>query len=150
MNYVQALYDNLLLLGEYDLQKVGGLSARFFWERRTFLDCRGDLQLSSHNMTLGLGVKLITQSHDFSSGQLGPVIHKRVHIYEHTFVGSFSVLYNCVLEPHTVVACGSVVRNMTVPTYTMVEGNPAQIIKEYKDGKWIPVERKYYVDSLHR
>jgi len=140
MDYEQLLRDNFLLKGSYDPQKVGGLPAKFFWDRRTFLDCRGDLQLSPRNMTLGFWVKILTQSHDFGVASVGPVVDRRVYIREHTFVGSFSVLYNCVLEPYSIVACGSVVRNMIVPSYTIVEGNPARVIRRYKNGEWVSVE----------
>jgi len=136
-SYLNGLIEHGLLKGTYDPGKVGGLSPKFFWDRRTFLDCRGNLSIAPKNVTLGFNVRILTQSHDMSRGELGPVIDKRVVIEPHTFIGSFAVLYNCIIRHHAVVACGSVVRNKEVFPYTMVEGNPAKVVKRYIDGEWV-------------
>jgi acetyltransferase-like isoleucine patch superfamily enzyme len=125
-----------LLKGEFSASKVGGLPPSFFWDRQTWLGCRGDPRICPQNVTLGFGVKIITCSHDFLKGEVGPSIPKKVWIDQHVFVGSFAILYNCHLMHNSVVACGSVVRNITVPPYTMVEGNPARPVRQYKDGSW--------------
>ena len=136
MDYLAEMLGAGLLKGEFEKTKVGGLPSKFFWDRQTWLDCRGDLRICPQNVTLGFGVKIITCSHDFSMGEVGSSIFKKVWIDQHVFVGSFSILYNCHLMHNVVVACGSVVRNITVPPYTMVEGNPAIPIKQYINEKW--------------
>lgn len=136
IDYIALLRDRALILGEYDFSKVGGLPPQFFWDRQTMVDFRGDLRICPLNVTFGRGVRILTASHDFSSGEVGPTVYKKVHIGQHVFVGGYSLLYNCILQHHSVVACGSVVRNMLVPSFCMIEGNPARIIKRFIDGRW--------------
>lgn len=141
IDYLKLLIDNRMILGQWDDTKVYGLWPQWFWDRQVDLvDFRGDLQFrDDKSITWGFRVKAITASHDFSSGSIGPVAIKRVWIEQGVFVGSFALLYNCWLQEHSVVACGSVVRNMIVEPYTMVEGNPARVIKRFINGKWVRV-----------
>ena len=140
MDYLQMMKDRWLVRGDWDASKVSNLTPQYFWGRQTYLDFRGDLRV--HPMiTLGPNVKLLTASHDFSQGTLGPTVFKRVWIDEGAFVGGFSLLYNCHIKHHAIVACGAVVRNMTVEPHTIVEGNPAHVTRRFVDGKWIGVER---------
>jgi acetyltransferase-like isoleucine patch superfamily enzyme len=127
-----------MILGEYDSSKVGGLPPVYFWERKTSLDFRGDLRIDNM-VTLGPWVKILTASHDFENGQLGTTVFKKCWLDFQCFIGGYSLLYNCHVKRYGVVACGSVVRNMTVEPYTMVEGNPARLIKRFIDGKWVRV-----------
>lgn len=137
--YLELMRQHHLVRGEWEPSKVSGLPPKYFWDRYTYVDMAGDLRI--HNMmTLGPHVKTLTASHDFSTGSIGKVVYKRVWIDESAFVGGFSILYNCHLQHHCIVACGSVVRNMTVPPWTMVEGNPARPIKRFENGKWVPIE----------
>lgn len=128
-----------MFLGEYDAGKVSGLTPQWFWDRRCgLIDFRGDLQIrSALNITFGFGVSAITASHRFNGVDL---VHemdvKKCWIDENVFVGSLSILYNCHLGHHSIVSVGSVVMNMVVPPYCMVEGNPARIVREYRDGRW--------------
>jgi len=62
---------------------------------------------------------------------------KPVTIDEGAQIYSFSLLYNCHIKHHAVVACGAVVRNMTVEPWTMVEGNPAKVIKKWDGERWV-------------
>lgn len=139
--YLQMCNDRGIFLGTYDPSKVSGLIPQWFWDRRCdMIDFRGDLQIrSAMNITFGFRVGVLTASHTFANGVIGEVELKHVWIDEHVFVGSYAVLYNCHLNHHVVVACGSVVRNMVVQPYTMVEGNPARIIKKYEGGKWVRI-----------
>lgn len=139
--YLRLCIDNRMFLGTYDPAKVSGLNPQWFWDRRVdLIDFRGDLQIRS-NMTCAIGfrVRILTASHDFTTGYLGEHIDKYVWIDPNTFIGSFALLYNCHIQTGAVVACGSVVRNMIVPPHTMVEGNPARVIKEYKNGAWMRI-----------
>lgn len=136
---LQLLITNRMFLGDYDPDKVSGLTPQWFWDRRVdLIDFRGDLQIrSKQNCALGFRVRIITASHDFTTGYLGEHVNKYVWIDPNTFIGSFALLYNCHIQEGVVVAAGAVVRNMIVPPHTMVEGNPARIVKEFIDGKWI-------------
>jgi acetyltransferase-like isoleucine patch superfamily enzyme len=140
------------LHGTFSLEKAGH-PAGFYNTRKTFLDFRGPLSI--HPSTgWGWYAVVITTSHDTISGEtihgenMTGVVEKPVTIDEGAYIGSYAILYNCHIQHHAIVACGAVVRNMTVPPYTIVEGNPARIVKEYRDGKWIPVERKDDVGIL--
>ena len=137
-DYLQLLKDHAILLGEFDPAKVDNLYPQWFWDRRvSLIDFRGDLRfIDSQSITWGFHISAITASHDFSSGSCGTTIIKKVWVEGGSFVGSGAFLYNCHIKPHAVVACGSVVRNITVEPFTMVEGNPARVIKKYIDGAW--------------
>ena len=144
-DYLQLLIDNRMILGTFDEKKVSGLIPQWFWDRQvSLIDFRGDLQLRDNmSITFGFRVSCITASHDFNSGAIGPVKIKKVWVEKGVFVGSFSILYDCWLQEHSVVSVGSVVRGMIIPPYCMVEGNPARIIKEYIDGHWRPYKKVY-------
>lgn len=136
---LKQLYDNWHFIGEYDPAKVSGLPPEWFLTRQfDLVDFRGDLQIRS-NATCNFGrrVRILTASHDFTSGWMGEHVNKYVWIDPDTFIGSFALLYNCHIQEGAVVACGAVVRNMIVPPNTMVEGNPARIIKIFENGKWV-------------
>jgi len=135
--YLNGLIQAGLVLGEWDQSKVGGLSPQFFWDRRTFVDFRGDLRICPRNVTLGFWVKLITATHDFTTGELGHRISVPVHIEQHAFIGSYALLHNCMIRHHARVGCGAVVVNKDVPPYTTVAGNPARIVSEWINGVWV-------------
>lgn len=116
-----------------------GRDEQYFHMRRTWLDCRGPLTIHK-TAVFGFGVKIITMSHRMEHGKFTVALKtKPVTIDEGAQVYSFSLLYNCHIEHHAVVACGSVVRNMTVLPWTMVEGNPARVIKKWNGEEWVPV-----------
>lgn len=109
----------------------------YFAMRYMWLDCRGPLTISS-TAVFGFCVKIITRSHVMDGGEFDVhVVDKPVRIDDGAQVYSFSLLYNCHIKHHAVVACGSVVRNMTVEPWTMVEGNPARIVKYWDGEKWV-------------
>jgi hypothetical protein len=138
---LELLKANRNILGDYDASKVSGLEPQWFWDRRVdLIDFRGDLQIRSNlNCSFGFRVRILTASHDFSTGYLGEHVNKHVWIDPNTFIGSFALLYNCHIQEGAVVACGAVVRNMVVPAHTMVAGNPARVIKIWRDDKWMKV-----------
>ena len=130
-----------LLHGQWTSAKIGKPLA-YFETRRTFLDCRGPLKIDPTS-EWGWFVMVLTQSHDVSSGEYtNPVVQRGVTVDEHAWIGSRAVLYNCHIQHHAIVACGAVVRNLTVEPYTVVEGNPAQVCKRFVDGQWVKVERR--------
>jgi acetyltransferase-like isoleucine patch superfamily enzyme len=142
-DYLQLLNDHGMILGTWDQTKVH-VSPQWFWDRRIdLIDFRGDLRFFEPNsITFGFRIKVLTASHDMSAGTVGPMAIKRVWVHGPVFVGSGALLYNCELMPRSVVACGAVVRNMTVQSDTMVEGNPARVVKRYVNGQWQRVERQ--------
>jgi acetyltransferase-like isoleucine patch superfamily enzyme len=137
-DYLQLLQEHCLFLGDFDIKKVGK-PAEYFWTHQIWIDFRGDVKIHP-DAFVGYGVKILTASHIFETGVCGKAILKHVWIDDSSFVGAFSLLYNCWLQHHAVVAAGAVVRNITVPPYCIVEGNPAKIVKQFKEGRWQRVE----------
>ena len=118
-----------------------GKPLSYFHLRNIFLDCRGKLSIHPAS-EWGWFVTVITASHDISSGQYaGGPIERSVTVGEYAWICSNALLYNCHVKHHGIVACGAVVRNMTVEPYTIVEGNPARPTRRYADGQWIGIER---------
>jgi len=116
-----------------------GRDEQYFHIRRTWLDCRGPLTIHK-TAAFGFGVKILTLSHDMSGGEfMVRAIRKPVTIDEGAQIYSFSLLYNCHIKHHAVIACGSVVRSMTVEPWTMVAGNPARVIKKWDGERWVAV-----------
>lgn len=138
---LQYLIDHGILYGTFDSSKVSGMPPEWFTDRQVdFLDFRGDLQLRSTEICLGRHVRLITAGHVISNGKYGPQALKHVWIEKDTFIGSYSILYNCTICEGAVVSVGSVVANMIIPPFHMVEGNPARLIGVFKDGLWRRIE----------
>ena len=137
--YLERMVKEGILLGKWDGGKVSGLKPEWFVARQVdMLDMRGDLQIrSSEDILLGRHVRFITASHEFVDGGFsGEMQVRRCWVDHHAFVGSYAILYNCHIGHHAVVSVGSVVSNMVVPEWCMVEGNPARIVREYRDGRW--------------
>ena len=138
---IKKMIDDGLLEGDFSVKKAGH-PASYYATRHIYLDCRGSLQI--HPSTgWGNWIGTITWSHDARSGvtvigeDMTPAVDRPVTVDEGAYIGSFALLYNCHIKHHSIVACGAVVRNMTVEPYTIVEGNPARVIKKFIDGKWI-------------
>lgn len=138
VDYLHLLKDNGHLLGEWDSNKVSGLTPQWFWDRRIdLLDFRGDLQIrSAKNITFGFRVCILTASHRLNEGGCSEGVLKHVWIDECATIFTRALLYNCHIGHHAIVAAGSVVMNMVVPPYTLVEGNPAKITRKYTEGRW--------------
>jgi hypothetical protein len=139
MDFLKALVDNHQIIGDWDTDKVSGLTPEWFYKRWIdILDFRGDLQIRGLNIVLGRKVAIITASHDIRSGiPSADALLKKVWIEKNTYIGARSILYNCHIMEGAIVACGAVVRNMDVPPYSIVEGNPARVIKTFKGGEWV-------------
>jgi acetyltransferase-like isoleucine patch superfamily enzyme len=113
-----------------------GKTEHYFYERYCFVDCRGNNLVIDKDANIGVGVKIITTSHDIFDGNFGIINNRPVIIEKNTFIGSFSILYNCTIKEGAIVSIGSVVSGMVVPPYTAVAGNPAKIVAEFIDGRW--------------
>lgn len=134
---LQKLIDDGVLFGEFDSSKVSGLTPTWFADRQVdFLDFRGDLRFLDTEILLGRHVRMITASHVINTGRYGGTALKYVWIEAYAFIGSYSLLYNCHIGEGAVVNCGSVVSNMVVEPYTMVEGNPARVVGRFENGLW--------------
>jgi len=130
-----------LLHGVPHPDKIGKPLA-YFNLRNIFLDCRGDLQIHPTS-EWGWFVMIITASHDISSGQYSDgAVERKVIVDEYAWIGSRALLYNCHVKHHGIVACGAVVRNMTVEPFTIVEGNPAVPTRHFVDGEWKPIAER--------
>jgi len=139
-----ATNEEIAMMGKHTIHGIWteekiGKGLPYFCTRETFLDCRGTLKIHPTS-EWGWYVMVLTASHDISSGQYTTgAINRSVIVDEYAWIGSRALLYNCHIKHHAIVACGAVVRNMTVEPYTVVEGNPALAVKRYVDGQWIPI-----------
>lgn len=134
------MLDRHLLRGDWTPEKVGR-DLSYFDMRDVNLDCRGPLKIHPTS-NWGTRILVITRSHDVSGGAYSPkTVERPVTVDEGAWIGSGALLYNCHIKHHATVACGAVVRNMTVEPYTIVEGNPAVPTRRYVDGQWIAIER---------
>jgi serine acetyltransferase len=121
--------------GEFD-PSMAKHGEHYYSQRLAFLDFRGTMNISplSH---FGIGVKILTTSHSIETGELhGPILDRPVIVDDCAWITSFSILFNCHIKHHAIVATGSVVRNMTVEPYSIVEGNPAKVVAEWDGKKW--------------
>ena len=118
-----------------DVQK----SRKFFEERHCFIDCRGRLVVARSSVW-GFNICVYTASHNISRGFVEEMLAREVVVRPHAWIASSVILYNCFIGDGAVVSVGSVVANMTVPPHTMVEGNPAKIIKKFENGQWSKVD----------
>lgn len=80
----------------------------------------------------GHDVCLLARGHDynfFNEERHNKIIEKPIHIKEGAWIGTRAIILGGVtIGKHSVVAAGSVIRK-NVPDYTIVGGNPAEIIK---------------------
>lgn len=121
-------------------QEQIGHPLEYFALRKIFLDCRGELRIHPDS-EWGWFVTVITQTHNISKGEwFVGTASRKVIVDEHAWICSNALLYNCHVKHHGIVACGAVVRNMTVEPYTIVEGNPAVPTRRFVDGKWESIE----------
>ena len=120
------------------------LPKEYFLTRGCFIDARGTLEIDDTS-TWGIGVKIITKSHDIAyNNTVGKVVDRPVVVKANAWIGSFSLLYNCIIGEGSVVAAGSVVRSCEIMPGVMVAGNPAQKIAARNDnGKWIYFNPKW-------
>lgn len=120
------------ILGDFRTQPNCGLSQSYFEQRDCFLDCREPNMLNiSSEANIGYENHFITQTHDINPGKFGRLTGRPIVIGAKAFITSFCTLYHCFIGEGAVVAVGSVVRSMSVEPWTVVEGNPARIIKRY-------------------
>lgn len=125
-------------MSKYDI----GKTEQYWKERGIRLDWRGHEKVHIHkDSKFGYSVVMMTGTHDphpvrfhGSGGNTRPLI-----IEKDAWIASYARLFNCHIGEGAVVAYGAVVRSRMVPPWTMVEGNPAQIIARFDHDldKWI-------------
>lgn len=115
----------------------------FYQKRRIQLDTRGPLHIHPRSRW-GFDIRVLTASHDPETRQTVP---RPVTVEEDAWICSHSILYNCVIGRGAIVAAGSVVRSCEVRPYTMVAGNPVQVIARCPDrlphSPWVYVDKKW-------
>jgi len=100
----------------------------------TLLDCRGKLRIHK-TAVFGFHVTILTASHLYDEKGLGRRWLRTVLIDEHAWVGTRALVYNSHIQEHAIVGAGAVVKNVVVPAWSLVEGNPAVIVGEFDTEK---------------
>jgi acetyltransferase-like isoleucine patch superfamily enzyme len=109
------------------------------WLNDAFLDVQNIITIESR-VNFGHQVKILTGSHDVKKfwKEREKSLSRPVIIRTGAWIASFAIILpGTEIGEHSVVAAGSVVRGK-VPPYTLVAGNPAQIVKDLhpkKDAK---------------
>ena len=133
-----------------DLPRSVGRPWAYFEERGCVLDTRGPLRIAASSRW-GLGVKVITRSHDVHDWPtVGETIDRGVQVDEGVWIGSFCVLMGCHIGAHSIVAAGTVVRCQDVAPWVMVAGNPARVIARWDGTQWayLPEDVTQFTRSL--
>lgn len=128
------------IMGHFGSQKIPlPFDPSYFEIRDCVIDCRTPGMIEIHpTANIGWWVKMIVQTHNIDPGMFGQVNSRPIKIGANAFIAGGAMLYNCEIGEGAVVACGAVVRNMKVPAWCVVEGNPAKVIKKYnfETKKW--------------
>jgi len=111
----------------------------------TFISSNNDIKIGNHVI---IAPYVFISDHDHGFYDINKNLHQQalseggsVKIEDNVFLGvKSSILKNVTIGTHSVVAANSVVIK-DVPSYSIVAGNPAQIIKRYnfKKKKWLKV-----------
>ena len=117
--------------GTYDKSKAGHPEI-YFVQRNTSIDYRGELKISPLSLW-GYENMVITASHDIILKGSFTQEMRGAHVFvdDYAWITSRTILYNCHIMTHAIVAVGAVVSNMIVQPYNVVAGNPAVVIAMY-------------------
>lgn len=124
------------LHGEPTPEKIGH-PLDYFRQRDIRLDCRGDLKIHP-GCHIAQEVMIITCGHDPRNTHYGRLTYRPVHIADKAFIYNRAILFDCHIGEGAIVRPGTVVASRDVPSYTIVEGNPAAIVAEWDNslGMW--------------
>lgn len=129
------------IIGEFKKQPRIKLPQDYFIARNICLDCRyPDTIEIDETANFGFGVKILVGTHNIEPGKFGDVQIRPITIAKQAWVASEAILFNCRIGEGSIVAAGTVVRSMKVLPWTMVEGNPAKVIKHLHGNKWAPCD----------
>lgn len=113
----------------------------YFAQRFCFIDYRGYIEVDP-TAEFGFNISIYTASHpadwllkDFTT----QLYRTSVVIRARVWICSNVTLYNCMIGEGAVVGLGSVVRSKDVAPFTMVAGNPVQVIAKFEEGRWIDI-----------
>ncbi len=138
-------------IGDWPSDGRVGLPLSYFVKRGCLIDCRGPLTISASSIW-GIGVKVLTESHDICAGpgKLGRVIPYGVRVDAGAWIGSYAVLAGCWIGEGAIVAAGSVVRGQTVAPGVIVAGNPARVVARWDGRQWayLPAEESGFWREL--
>lgn len=126
-------------LGDLRNQPHCKLPQSYFEGRDCWVDCREDDTLwISDEARIGWNNTFITQSHNSHPDKFGTLLGRKIIIESKAWITSHCILYNCRIGEGSIVAAGSVVRSQQIPAWSMVEGNPARVIKTWNRAteKW--------------
>lgn len=119
----------------------------YYAMRRIRLDRRGPLSIHPESHW-GFDVTVITASHDLLDWFKGAK-PRPVTVGAYAWICSNVVLFNCIIGEGAIVAVGSVVRSCEVKPWTMVAGNPPEVIAHCPDcapdRPWVYVAEKWRV-----
>lgn len=128
------------LHGEPTPEKIGH-PLDYYRQRDIRLDCRGDLRIHP-GCHIAQEVMIITAGHDPRWSHYGRLTYRPVHVDEGAFIYNKAILFDCHIGKCAIVRPGTVVASRDVPPYTIVEGNPAQIVARWDHGckawYWLP------------
>ncbi len=128
----------LKVIGNFEDQPNIGHDRTYFDQRDITLDCRFRDAIRIHpSAVLSVGDRIITLSHEADAAGNGTLRQRPVEIGANAWIGAYVTLYNCTIGKHSVVGIGSVVASRDVPDFCMVEGDPAEIIARYENGRWV-------------
>ncbi len=134
------------IMGDFEAQNIGH-PREYFVNRGICLDCRGPVRISAGSMW-GFYVLVLTGTHRLSNRD---VVYRPVTVEAEAWIASNATLFNCHVGRGAVVAAGSVISGRNVPPYTMVEGNPAQIVayrNRYSE-EWLYFEKSIPLRRHH-
>lgn len=124
--------------GSYSREKAGHPEV-YYIERFTFMDYRGRMKISPLSFW-GYDNKVITATHDISRGVwTEPMVISCVEVDDYAWITTSCILHDCRIGHHAIVSVGSVVNHMVVEPYTVVSGNPAQVIARWENSHWIRI-----------
>lgn len=126
------------ILGNFNEADIE-IPRKYFEERQIFLDCRGTIVIPQKSLW-GFGVVVLTASHSLSDFFV--VVDRPVIVEEQTWIASCAFLYNCHIREGAIVGAGAIVKGVEIPSYTMVEGNPAMVVAQWNKEieKWVRCE----------
>lgn len=123
---------------------IYGHEDNYFSVRQVSLDKRGGLEIDPTS-EWGSFITVITISQD--PNDLTVYTHRPVTVGPYAYIGSNSVLLNCIIGEGAIIAAGTVVRSCEVKPWTMVAGNPPQVIARCagKGQPWVYLKDKWTV-----